>query len=187
MANYQLRAVSNADWPVDYYVGGPGCSQLTPDMLTTLTTQVYAARDLLNLPAGETFACADRDSQARDGRLLHACTLDAAVKLTSQPCRLNDLGAFLIPAWDAVTLADALLPDQPPAGKDYLTSLHLSATTLATGTPATVQDGRLARPTIPVQMWHVNPVDDPSQIWEHPSPELLLPTDPPPAFTHQTP
>ncbi|MET0424145.1 MAG: hypothetical protein ABW046_09735, partial [Actinoplanes sp.] len=28
MANYQLRAASNADWPVDYYVGGPGCADL---------------------------------------------------------------------------------------------------------------------------------------------------------------
>jgi hypothetical protein len=72
MANYQLRAVSNADWPVDYYVGGPGCSDLTPDVYTTLTKQVYASRDLLNIHTGETFACADRAADARDGQLLHA-------------------------------------------------------------------------------------------------------------------
>jgi hypothetical protein len=187
MANYQLRAVSNADWPVDYYVGGPGCSDLTPDVHTTLTKQVYASRDLLNIHTGETFACADRAADARDGQLLHACTLDAAVKLTSQPCRSNDLGAFLVPAWDAVPLADALLPDRPPTGKDYLTSLEMTATTLATGARATVREGRLSAPTIPVQMWHVDPVNDPSRIWERPSPELLLTTDSATSTSHQTP
>ena len=67
-------AVSNANWPVDYYVGGPGCSDLTPDMFTTLTTQMYASRDLLNIHKGETFACADRASGARDGQFLDACS-----------------------------------------------------------------------------------------------------------------
>jgi hypothetical protein len=177
MANYRLRAVSNANWPVDYYVGGPGCSDLTPDMFTTLTTQMYASRDLLNIRKGETFACADRASAARDGQLLDACTLDAAVKLTSQPCRANDLGNFLIPAWDAVLLADALLPDRPPAGKDYLTSLEMAAATLATGTTATVKEGQLSAPTIPVRMWHVDPVNDPTRSWERPSPGLLLHED----------
>ena len=178
MANYQLRAVSNADWPVDYYVGGPGCSDLTPDMFTTLTNQVYASRDLLNVRPGETFACAGRADDAQDGQLLNACTLDAAAKLTSQPCRPNDLGTYLISMWDAVLLADALLPDRPPTGKDYLTSLDTTATTLATGAQATVREGRLSEPTIPVRMWHVDPLNDPSRLWERPSPELLPPTDP---------
>lgn len=186
MANYQLRAVSNADWPVNYYVGGPGCSDLTPDMFTTLTKQMYASRDLLNIHTDETFACADRAIDARDGQLLHACTLDAAVKRTSQPCRPNDLGTFLVPAWDAVMLADALLPDRPPTGKDYLTSLNKTAVTLATGAQATVRDGRLSAPTIPVLMWHVDPVVDPSRIWERPSPDLLLPTDPTTSTSHRT-
>jgi hypothetical protein len=185
MANYQLRAVSNADWPVHYYVGGPGCSDLTTDTFTTLAKQMYASRDLLNIHTNETFACADR--AARDGKLLNACTLDAAVKRTSQPCQPNDLGTFLIPAWDAVMLADALLPDRPPTGKDYLTSLNKTAITLATGAQATVRAGRLSKPTVPVLMWHVDPVLDPSHIWERPSTDLLLPTDPSTSTSHQTP
>ena len=187
MANYQLRAVSNAAWPVDYYVGGPGCADLTSDAVTTLTKQMSASHKVLNIPSGETFSCADRAGNAPDGQLVHACTLDAAVKLTSQPCRANDLGAFLVPAWDAVMLADALLPDRPPAGKNYLTSLEMTATTLATGVQATVRKGRLSTPTIPVQMWHVDPVDDPARSWERPSSTLLLPTDPTASSGHQTP
>jgi hypothetical protein len=178
MANYQLRATSDADWPVDYYVGGPGCSDLTTDTFTTLTKQMYASRDLMFLRANQTFACADRAGDAADGRLLHACSVDAAAKQTSQPCQPDDLGAFLIPMWDAVTLADALLPDRPPAGTDYLSSLNKTAVTLATGGYATVHDGRLSGPTIPVLMWHVDPVLDPTQIWERPSTDLRLPTDP---------
>jgi hypothetical protein len=177
MANYQLRAVSNADWPVDYYVSGPGCADLTEDMFTTLTTQMYASRDVLNIRPGETFACADRNDDAREGEVRHTCTLDAAVKLTSQPCRANDLGTYLIPMWDAVLLADALLPDRPPTGRDYLTSLETTVT-LTTGAEATVREGRLREPTIPVRMWHVDPLNDPSRVWERPSPQLRLSTDP---------
>lgn len=191
MANYQLRAVSNADWPVDYYVGGPGCADLTPEIFTTLTKQMDASRDLLNIHDGEPFTCADRASDAHDGRLLHACTLDAAVKRTSQPCQPNDLGTFLVPAWDAVTLADALLPDRTLTGKDDLKTLNLKEVTLATGARATVQNGRLSAHTISVLMWHVDPVVDPSHIWERPSPDLLLPTAPPTApptsTSHRTP
>lgn len=186
MANYQLRAVSNADWPVDYYVGGPGCSDLTPDMFTTLTEQMYASHDLLNLNPDEAFTCAGRADDSRDGQLLHACTLDAAAKLTSQPCRPNDLGTYLISMWDAVLLADALLPDRPPTGKDYLTSLE-TTTTLTAGAQATVRGGRLSAPTIPVRMWHVDPLNDPSRLWERPSPELLLSTDPATSTSRQAP
>lgn len=171
MANYQLRAVSNADWPVDYYVGGPGCSDLTPDGFATLTRQMDAHRDLLKITG--PFTCAGRDAQ-----MVNSCTLDAAVKLTSQPCRPNDLGTFLIPAWDAVLLADALLPDRPRSGSDYLTSLELAATTLSTGVQATVHGGRLAEPTISVRMWHVDPVNDPARSWERPSDRLRLPAAP---------
>ncbi|WP_433825631.1 hypothetical protein ACQP2E_26395 [Actinoplanes sp. CA-015351] len=173
MANYQLRAVSNADWPVDYYVGGPGCSDLSPEMYTTLTEQIYRSGDVLGLRAGETFACADRAAGARDRQLLDACTLDAAAKLQSQPCRPNDLGNFLIPAWDAVLLADALLPAQPVP----LTALTLKPTTLSTGVQAEVQQGRLADATVPILLWHVDPLNDPSRIWERPSDQLRLPTD----------
>jgi hypothetical protein len=178
MANYQLRAVSNADWPVDYYVGGPGCADLTPAAYQTLTTQMYASRDQLGLQPGEVFACADRAAGARDGQLVGACTIDAAMKLTSQPCRPNDLGGFLVPAWDAVLLADALLPAKAQAGQDYLTSLELRGTTLATGVRAVVRAGRLADSTIPVLMWHVDPLNDPSRVWERPSAGLMLPTEP---------
>jgi hypothetical protein len=174
MANYQLRAVSNADWPVDYYVGGPGCSDLTPAMYTTLTEQMYKSRDVLGLRPGEVFECADRAAGARDRQLIGACTLDAAVKLQSQPCRPNDLGNFLIPAWDAVQLADALLPPKPVP----LTELSLPATTLSTGVQASVRGGRLVGPTVPVLLWHVDPLNDPSRIWERPSDGLRLPTDP---------
>lgn len=178
MANYQLRAVSNANWPVDYYVGGPGCADLTTRAYATLAARIHAARDLFNIRPGETFACADRAPDVRDGQLRNACTLDAAAKRTSQPCRPNDLGAFLIPTWDAVMLADALLPHRAPTGEDYLTSLELASTTLATGAQATVLAGRLSAPTIPVLMWHVDPVNDPGRSWERPGPELRLPTDP---------
>ena len=54
----------------------------------------------------------------------------------------------------------------------------MAATTLATGTTATVEGGRLSAPTIPVRTWHVDPVNDPTRSWERPSPGLLLPTDP---------
>jgi ABC-type branched-subunit amino acid transport system substrate-binding protein len=177
MANYQLRAASSADWRVDYYVSGPGCADLTEEMFTTLTTQMEASRDVLNLRSGETFACADRADSAREGEVRHACTLDAAAKLTSQPCRPNDLGTYLISMWDAVLLADALLPARPPTGVAYLTSLETTVT-LTTGAQATVREGRLTQPTIPVQMWHVDPLNDPSRLWERPNPELRLPTDP---------
>jgi hypothetical protein len=187
MANYQLRAVTNADWPVDYYVGGPACSDLTSGMFATLSQQIDASGDLLKLRPGESFDCADRAPEARDGQLRNACTLDAAVKLTSQPCRPNDLGAFLIPAWDAVLLADALLPARPPAGKDYLTSLELPGITLSTGARATVRDGRLIAPTIPVQLWHVDPLNDPSRVWERPGTDLARPGDPAPSTGGRAP
>jgi hypothetical protein len=187
MASYQLRAVSSADWPVDYYVSGPGCADLTAETYATLTAQIHASRDLLNLGPDDSFACADRAADARDGQLTDACTLDAAAKLTSQPCRPNHLGAYLVPAWDAVLLADAILPDRPPAGGMRLTDLAAGSVTLATGVRATVRGGRLVgpdrtfTPTIPVQMFHVDQLDDPSHVWERPSPELRLSTDPPAA------
>jgi hypothetical protein len=84
-------------------------------------------------------------------------------------------------------LADALLPDRPPTGKDYLTSLNKTAITLATGAQATVQDGQLTASTVPVLMWHVDLVVDPSRIWERPSPDLLLPTDPTTSTSYRWP
>jgi len=176
-----MRAVTNADWPVDYYVAGPACADLTPETYSTVTKQIDAHRDLLKLRPGEAFECADRAPGARDGQLRNACPLDAAVKLTSQPCRPNDLGAYLIPAWDAVMLADALLPARPPAGQDYLTGLELAERNLSTADArAVVQAGRLKRPTIAVRMWHVDWLNDPSQVWERPGADLGLPTDPAP-------
>ncbi|MFC7547569.1 hypothetical protein [Plantactinospora sp. GCM10030261] len=180
MADYRLRAVSNADWPIDYYVGGPGCADLTAASFETLTTQVSVSRDVLGIPSDETFACVDRAAGARDGEVRNACTLDAAAKLTSQPCRPNDLGTYLIPMWDAVLLADDLLPDRSPRGRDYLTSLETTRTTL-TGTQATVREGRLVEHTIPVRMWHVDPLNDPSRLWERPSPRLRTPAEPTPS------
>ncbi|HET6480983.1 MAG TPA: hypothetical protein VFG35_13230, partial [Actinoplanes sp.] len=178
MANYQLRAVSNADWAVNYNVGGPGCADLTLPAYETLGRQVEKHGDLVRLTG--PFACADRARGVVDGQLKDACPLDAAVKLTSQPCRANDLGTYLIPAWDAVLLADALLPDRPPAGLNYLTSLNLPKFTLSTGKVATVTRGVLEKPTIDVRMWHGNPLNDPRIIWELPSPDLRLPSDPKP-------
>jgi len=178
MANYQLRAVSNADWAVNYNVGGPGCADLTLPAYETLGRQVEKHGDLVRLTG--PFACADRARGVVDGQLKDACPLDAAVKLTSQPCRANDLGTYLIPAWDAVLLADALLPDRPPAGPNYLTSLNLPKFTLSTGKVATVTRGVLEKPTIDVRMWHGNPLNDPRIIWELPSPDLRLPSDPKP-------
>jgi hypothetical protein len=135
-----------------------------------MTGQIAANHDLLR--AGPAFACADRGASSPHGELHNLCTLDAAVKLTSQPCAANDLGNFLIPAYDAVLLADALLPQRPPPGRDYLTSLNLAHLTLSTGTVAAVRAGRLASPTIRVELWHVDPVNDAGLNWEDPSPAL---------------
>ncbi|MDR7276760.1 hypothetical protein [Catenuloplanes atrovinosus] len=170
MANHQLRAVSNADWPVDYHVGGPSCADLTEAGLATLTDQVYASRDLLGLAENATFACAGRDPAARaTGELLDACPLDAAVK---QGCRPNDLGTYLIPAWDAVFLADALLPDR----RAPLTDLRVSGLALSTvDSEANVERGRLLRPTIPIRMWHADPLNDPRRIYEQAGTELVRP------------
>ncbi|WP_127502319.1 hypothetical protein [Actinoplanes solisilvae] len=178
MANYQLRAVSNADWAVNYNVGGPSCADLTLPAYEVLSRQVEKERDLVRL-AGP-FACADRTRGVVDGQLKDACPLDAAAKLTSQPCNPNDLGTYLIPVWDAVMLADALLPERPTAGQDYLTSLTLPHLTLSTGNIAKVEKGRLHQHTIDVRMWHGNPLNDPRISWELPTRELRLPDDPAP-------
>ncbi|MBM2615905.1 hypothetical protein JIG36_10090 [Actinoplanes sp. LDG1-06] len=180
MANYQLRAVSTADWKVHYNVGGPGCADLSEPTYGILGAKIEKFGDLVRLKG--PFACADRATGIKDGQLPNACPLDAAVKLTSQPCEANDLGTYLIPAWDAVLLADALLPERPPAG-DYLTSLTVRDFTLANGKSATVERGVLQEPTIDVRLWHGNPLNDPRVIWERPSKELMLPTDPKPGTT----
>jgi hypothetical protein len=181
MANYQMRAVSLAHWPVDYYVGGPGCSALTEPSLGVLTNQIQYFHDLLGLAKDEPFVCADRAPEAAaSGELRDACTLDAAAKMMN--CRPNDLGGFLLPAWDAVLLADALLP---AAGRDgqadpaaYLSGLKVADLQLATiGSVATVTDGRLVKATVPVLLWHVDPLNDPARVWERPSPTLLLPAE----------
>jgi hypothetical protein len=170
MANYQLRAVSSANWPVDYYTSGPGCAALTGTAYGTLKAQALAEAGPLKVPA--TFECADRTSAGRDGQLLEACSLDAAVKLTSQPCSANDLGMFLVPAYDAVRLADAMIPRKAGTGTEYLASLTLPPMPLSTGVTAVVAHGRLQSPTIGVQLWHVDPLYDPTRIWERPSTHL---------------
>ncbi|GLW33332.1 hypothetical protein [Actinoplanes regularis] len=177
MANYQLRAVSTADWAVNYNVSGPGCADLTAEAYRTLAQEIEKQGDLVRLKG--PFACADRAPGAVNGLLRDACPLDAAAKLTSQPCRANDLGTYLIPAWDAVRLADALLPAEP-AGENQLTSLNLPKFVLSTGDVATVKDGKLRESAIDVRMWHGNPLNDPRTIWELPTPALRLPGDPAP-------
>ncbi|MFC4069723.1 hypothetical protein [Actinoplanes subglobosus] len=181
MANYQMRAVSMAHWPVDYYVGGPGCSALTDSSLRVLTGQIQHFHELFGMTAGESFTCADRAPEAAaSGELRDACTLDAAAKMTSQPCHPNDLGGFLLPAWDAVILADALLPfadsDDRPAPAEYLAGLKIAGLPLSTkDSVATIEAGRLVTATVPVLLWHVDPLNDPARVWERPSPTLLLP------------
>jgi hypothetical protein len=182
MANYQMRAVSMADWPVDYYIGGPGCSALTQPSLDIITDQVQHFHELFEMTEDERFTCADRAPEAAaSGELRDACTLDAAAKMTSQPCLPNDLGGFLLPAWDAVILADALLPSgggDRPAPADYLAGLRVADLQLSTtGSRATVADGRLLKATVPVLLWHVDPLNDPARVWERPSPTLLLPAE----------
>jgi hypothetical protein len=176
MANYQLRAVSTADWPVDYYVGGPGCSALTDASLEVITGQIQHFHGLFGMAAGSAFTCADRAPGA-NGELRDACTLDAAAKRASQPCHPNDLGGFLLPAWDAVLLADAVLPPVDPEGKqapaDYLAGLKVTGLQLSTReSVAYVYRGRLQDATVPVLLWHVDPLNDPSRVWELPSPAL---------------
>jgi hypothetical protein len=182
LANNQLRAVSNANWPVDYYVGGPACSELTPDAYKLITDQIHKSRDkkydLLKIRRDETFQCADRPGGNAaggsgggedDGKVMGVCPLDTAAKMSSGRCLPNDLGTFLVPTWDAVMLADAMLPDEPPAGKDYLTSLELPPTTFSTGKLATVRQGRLLDAVVTPRMWHVDPLNDPSYLWERAS------------------
>lgn len=167
MANHQLRAVSNADWAVDYHVGGPSCADLTPAGLAAITDQIYTSRDLVGLPEGALFTCTDRAADV-DGELLAACPLDAAVKQTGGQCHPNDLGTYLIPTWDAVFLADALLPDRPVP----LDELTLEPLTLSTGMVARVERGELTAPTIPIRMWHADPLNDARRIYERPSERL---------------
>ncbi|GAA0579012.1 hypothetical protein GCM10010172_74870 [Paractinoplanes ferrugineus] len=180
MADYQLRAVTNANWPVDYYASGPACADLTPGAYGVLTAQARESAGLLRLPAD--FACADRAESASAGELLRACTLDAAAKQTSRPCAANDLGSFLVPAYDAVMIADAL-----PGGP--LADLDIPSITLAAGKVAAVHGGRLLTPTIAVRMWHVDPLYDPTRIWEQPSADLARATacDPPNGGTSSAP
>ena len=88
----------------------------------------------------------------------------------------RNLGSYLVPAWDAVLLADAVVRKRPPNDQDYLTSFELKPTALATGALAVVRRGRLEKPPIAVQLWHVDPLNDPSRVWERPSAGLVLGT-----------
>ncbi|MCO8276884.1 hypothetical protein M1L60_40520 [Actinoplanes sp. TRM 88003] len=184
MANYQLRAASTADWAVNYNVGGPGCADLSQPTYEILVREIEKQGDLVRLKG--PFGCADRRDGISDGQLLDACPLDAAAKLTSQQCDANDLGTYLIPAWDAVLLADALLKPRPVDDND-LTKLNLPDFTLATGKKATVVRGDLHSPTIDVRMWHGMPLNNPRIIWELPTAPLRLPDDPEPGRPAVTP
>jgi hypothetical protein len=175
MANYQLRETSNVAWRVDYYVGGLGCSDLESKKLESITGQVEKMQDDLHL--GQ-FKCADKAGLRSDDKY---CTLDAAAKLVSQPCPPNDLGTFLPPAWDAVRLADQLLPSDPAGvplvknsteSKEYLTSLKVDRFETADGSFTTVSGGKLDAASIPIKMWQADPVDDPSKISDVPADEL---------------
>jgi hypothetical protein len=171
MASNSLRATSNATWPLDYYVGGLGCAELRSPPGGDLTA------DLVNRtlrPAGRTFTCPSGASRPgasagpsdRDPGVY--CTLDAAESV-SQPCAPNDLGTFVAQAWDAVMLADALLPPRkhgdvpgdPDSRAGYLRGLRLPTRPLTQG-DAQVCDGTLVTTTIPVRMWHVEQIDDPT-------------------------
>lgn len=167
LGNNHLRAVSNADWAIDYHVSGPSCADLTPAGLAAITAQIHKSRELVRLPEGARFTCVDRIAAA-SRELLDACPLDAAVKQTAAPCRPNDLGTYLIPTWDAVFLADALLPKRPVP----LDKLTLEPLTLSTGMAAEVKQGRLTAPTIAARMWHADPLNDPRRIYEEPSERL---------------
>jgi hypothetical protein len=162
MASNALRAGSNATWPVDYYVGGLRCSDLQPTAMFGLVASLQ--------PRGGPFSCA---SDSAPGAY---CTLDAAESV-SQPCVPNDVGTFVAPAWDAALLADALLPPRtqvPTAAGPlaaYLAGLHHDPLELSEGA-ATVRGGRLvarpgagpvAAPTIPIQVLHVDHLDDPAE------------------------
>ncbi|TCC00175.1 hypothetical protein E0H26_00245 [Micromonospora zingiberis] len=176
MANHQLRAVSNADWPVNFYVSGPGCMSLPRSTYELLRGQVEEARDRLGLRPGAAFECLGREQHPEPGKDRRACTLDASAKLTSQPCEANDLGTYLIPTRDAVLLADALVfPDPSTSGLD---GLYAAKTWLSTGAAASVTGGRLDRHTIDVLMWHADALYDPTSVVETPSEELRLPDDP---------
>jgi hypothetical protein len=174
MANYELRETSNVAWPVDYYVGGPGCVDLSHDTRGLVTSQVNQMQDDLHL---DHFACVDEKSTGEK-----YCTLDAAAKLVSQPCTPNDLGPFLLPALDAVRLADRLLRENPggvrlvdnrkESGK-YLSSLQVIGFPTSDGS-ATVKNGQIDPESTPlkIKLWRADPVDDPAKILELGSSEL---------------
>jgi hypothetical protein len=153
MASNGLRAGSNASWPLDYYVGGLPCTDLTDGALSALVPSLR--------PRGGAFRC---DPGAATGTY---CTLDAAESV-SQPCTPDELGTFVAPAWDAALLADALLPvrDPPPPGGTgaaaYLTSLSVDRLRVSEGV-ATVRGGRLVAPVIPLRLMRVDHLADPSQ------------------------
>jgi hypothetical protein len=176
MANYELRETSNVAWPVDYYVGGPGCADLSAETRESVTKQVNQMQDDLHM---DHFACAD-PTKAEE----KYCTLDAAAKLVSQPCTPNDLGPFLLPAFDAVRLADRLVRENPGGARlvnnrmessKYLRSLQVSRfPTSESDGSATVKDGQLDPGSVPIRikLWRADPVDDPAKILELGSSEL---------------
>jgi hypothetical protein len=157
MASNPLRADSNANWPLDYYDGGLHCSELkNSDLMVKLVNSALKPAD------GGTFTCLHTSSLNAKLGVSNGiyCTLDAA-KSVSQPCHPNDFGTFVAPAWDAAMLADTLPPRRNQEPCKYLRSLNLPSKPLTEG-QAKVQDGQLATPTIPIRMWHVQQVDNPT-------------------------
>ena len=162
MASTRLRAQSNATWALDYYIGGLGCAALRQNDALSGSWVNQTLR-----PRGGDYTCGT--AQGIDTSTVY-CTLDAAEDV-SQPCVPNDLGTFLAPAFDAVMLANALLPPRKSGDvptntaerRAYLLGLTLSSPVDLTQGEAMVQNGLLREPTIPVQIWHVNQVDNPSE------------------------
>jgi hypothetical protein len=172
MASTSLRAISNANWPLDYYVGGLRCRELRQPKGAELLAQTRILQ-----PDMGKLNCAPGSESG-----IPYCTIEAAGS-TSQPCEPNDLGAFIAPTWDAALLADALIPDRDDIATDpsYLGGLKLGGLHLTQGV-ARVVNGQLdqqnpcgsgandrATWTIPMEMLHVTSVHDAT---EHPEPLL---------------
>jgi hypothetical protein len=156
MANYHLRATSTVGWPLDYYVPGPGCPSGSPkgivDSINGLHGPVAA---LFRGPAGAAFECRVQQEKPM-------CTLDAAAVRPGTPCRVNELGTALVPALDAVTLAEEITRH----GTGDLSALRTDGpVTLTGGTTVSVDGGHLSRPAVKVGLWHARSISDPAHTW----------------------
>jgi hypothetical protein len=170
MANVSQRTNSTSVWPLDYYVGGPGCVDLRPDDAAFFADLVKST-----LHPSKGYSCGGAEasppalSSVSSTRAATYCTLEAS-QSSSRPCQPTDLGNFVLPLWDAVMLADRMLRDAPAVGGHLdMATLSLANCRLTAGV-AQVQKGHLVGHILPVELWHVDQIANPK------SPPMIKPT-----------